>query len=136
MELAGRLKIFPDWYPLPRWDITQAEFENLKAQREIVFRDAAEILRKKYDISGLVSINQFTKVSLEEWFGLGEDEFIKLYGYPDLVYQALALEVENLSRELKNQRAEQELKNKELIANPVSTLGNINSNNAINKVFR
>ena len=136
MELAGKLKIFPDWYPTPRWDITVSEFEKLKVRREIIFRDAAEILRKKYDIPGLVSINQFTKVSLEEWFGTGEDDFTRLYGYPNLVYQALALEVENLSRELKNRQSEQELKNKELLTNPISTLGGINSSNSINKVFR
>lgn len=136
-EIAGRAYNIPDGYQIIRWDITAEELKNLTITRDRILRDAAQIIAKKYNLKTWVSINQLVKLSLTEWLGLTEDPFVQHYGYPDLIMQALAIEVEDLSREIDKKRKEQEMKMNEMVQKPtLDALATGNLNNSMNKVFR
>lgn len=87
--------------------------------RDRIMRDAAGILSARYKIGEWASTNQLINISLSEWLGLTEDPFVKNYGYPSLVMQAVALAKEEISNDLRKQRQEQEMKNRDATAAPV-----------------
>jgi hypothetical protein len=135
--LAGQSSCYPSWWPIYRWgDLTEEQFKNLIASKSIIFEDAAKILRQKYQISSWFAVNQHAKVPLEDWIGWGGDDFYKKYGWPEVIKKAIALEVEDINREIEKQRNEQRMQIKEQSKPVFEALHGIAKNSAIEKTFR
>jgi hypothetical protein len=102
----------------------------------MIFEEAAKIISEKYQISSWIAANQFTKLPLAEWIGSGGDAFYATYGWPEVIKKAIALEVENLNREIERRNNEAKMAMKEQIKPSLDAISNIKSNAALDKTFR
>jgi hypothetical protein len=119
----------------PAW-LFKDEDQFERFQKAIVLQEIEEIeyFSKRYDLSGYVSLNQMSPISLTEWLGSG-DSFTRLYGLPNIIKKALSHQASEIARQIDQKRKEQQ---DELMAHQRDFNTSLNfgsSNSSVNKVF-
>lgn len=74
-------------------------------------------------------------VTLQDWLGLGDDPFVKRYGLPRLVLEAVVKEVDAVVREINQKNADREAKQQMEAMNLTSGLNFGKQNSSMTRLF-
>jgi len=107
------LHILPDWYPVTYYgpEMTEEVYKNRIESDKVRMQLTAIEVGKQYDLGSWFSLSQLTTYPIQDWLGY-QDEFIKHFGLPEIIVQAIAIYLKEYADKQNAQAREAEMQYK------------------------